>query len=91
MTVRAVVVLLDNEPAGMIGLALGVDSALLFSRCEQKLRPHLKRITVLRAIKLAMSMVRSCTRPVYAEREEGDILPRLGFEHVHGEVYRWVA
>ena len=90
MTVRAVVILLDEEPTAIIGLAMGIDCATLYSDAKPALDPYLKRMPVLRAIKLAMSLVKNCGRDVYAKRQEGtDIIERLGFEQLEGEVYRW--
>lgn len=90
MTTRAVVLLVDQEPAAIIGLAMGLDCATLYSDAKPEIEPHLKRMAVLRAIKLAMQLVEACGREVYAKRQEGtDIILRLGFEHLEGEVYRW--
>jgi hypothetical protein len=90
MTTRAVAILVDDEPVGIIGLALGLDCATLYSDAKPEIEPHLKRMTVLRAIKLAMRMVEQCGRDVYAKRQDGtDTILRLGFEHFDGEVYRW--
>lgn len=90
MTTRAVAILLNDEPVGIIGLAYGIDCATLYSDAKPELEPHLRRFEVLRAIKLAMKLVESCGREVYAKRQEGtDIVERLGFEQLEGEVYRW--
>lgn len=92
MTVRAVVVLVDDEPAAVIGLALGIDCATLYSDVKPALEPHLRRLPVLRALKLSMKLVKQCGRDVYAIRQSGtDLLPRLGFEHLEGEVYVWLG
>lgn len=90
MTSRAVVVLLDDVPVAMIGLAYGLDCATMFSDMKTELEPHIRRFPVLRAIKMAMSLADSCGRDVYAVRQEGtNILPRLGFEHYDGDIYKW--
>jgi hypothetical protein len=87
-TIRAVVVLLNDEPAGVIGLARDVGCERLFSNSKPAL--DLRRFEVLRAIKLAMTLVESSRCDVYAVREEGtDILLRLGFEHVEDDIYKW--
>jgi hypothetical protein len=89
-TVRAVVILLDNEPAGIIGLARESGCEKLFSEYKPEMQPHLRRFEVLRAIKLAMTLVESAKCDVYAVRDEGtDILLRLGFEHVEDDIYKW--
>lgn len=90
MTMRAVAILLDGEPVAIIGIAYGLDCATLFADYKSEIDPYRKRMTVLRAIKLAMTLVESCGRDVYAKRQEGtDIVERLGFEHLENEVYRW--
>lgn len=87
-TVRAVVILLDGEPAGLIGLARESGCEKFFSEAKSEL--DLRRFEVLRTIKLAMSLVKSSKCDVYAVREEGtDILLRLGFEHVEDDIYKW--
>lgn len=89
-TIRAVVVLLDGEPAGVIGLARDGGCAKLFSEYKPEMQHHLRRFQVLRAIRLAMTLVESSISEVYAVREEGtDVLLRLGFEHVEGDIYKW--
>lgn len=90
MTMRAVAILLDEEPVAIIGIAYGLDCATLFADYKPEIDPYRKRMTVLRAIKLAMTLVESCGRDVYAKRQEGtDIVERLGFDHLENEVYRW--
>ena len=89
-TLRAVVILLDGEPAGIIGLARDAGCEKLFSEAKPELEPHLRRFEVLRAIKLAMTLVESSKCDVYAVREEGtDVLLRLGFEHIEDDIYKW--
>lgn len=90
MTSRAVVILLDDEPVAMIGLAYGLNCATMFSNSKPQAEPYKRRMPVLRAIKLAMRLADTCGRDVYAVMQEGtDILPRLGFEHYDGDTYKW--
>lgn len=89
-TIRAVVVLRNDEPMVIIGLANRADCATFFADYKPEASEFLRSMTVLRAIKKAMQIVMDSKRPVYAVRQEGtDLLVRLGFEHVSGEVYRW--
>lgn len=89
-TIRAVVVLKGDEPMVVIGVANRKDCATLFSDYKPEAYEFRHSITVLRAIKKAMQLVKDSKRVVYAIRQEGtDLLVRLGFEHVSGEVYRW--
>jgi len=90
MSMRAVAVIVDEQPVGIIGLAMGVDCCTLFADSKPEIEPYLKSMAVYRAIALAMKLVKQSKRTVLAIRQPGtDILPRLGFEHVQGEVYRW--
>lgn len=74
----------------MIGLAYGLDCATMFSDSKPAIEPFKRRLTVLRAIKFAMKLADTCGRDVYAVRHEGtNILPRLGFEHYNGDIYKW--
>lgn len=74
----------------IIGLANRADCATLFSDYKPAALEFRLSMTVLRAIKKAMQIVKDSKRPVYAVRQEGtDLLERLGFEHVSDEVYRW--
>lgn len=87
-TVQAVAVLDGDEPVVIIGLANDVGCARFFS--DYRPGTNLRHIAVMRALKLAMTLVMNCAREVYAVRQENtDILPKLGFVHEHGEVYRW--
>lgn len=84
------VILVDDEPAAVIGLAYRPDCATAFSDSKPEIDPYRKSMTVLRAIKKVMQMVKDSKRTVYALRqEETDTIVRLGFEHVQDEVYKW--
>lgn len=88
-TLRAVVIKVDGKPAGIIGLAKEADRDRLFSEYTDELTPHLKSMTILRAIKLVMSWVESSRVPVYAIAENPPLLERLGFIRITDEVYLW--
>jgi hypothetical protein len=51
MTTRAVAILLNDKPVGIIGLAYGIDCATLYSDSKPEIEPHMKRFEVLRARK----------------------------------------
>lgn len=80
----------DGEAAGIIGLSLTRPYATLFSAFDEKLRPHLKSLTVLRLIRWAGDLCGQSCAPVMAlvDPDEGHqatapkMLRRLGFEHV---------
>jgi hypothetical protein len=89
-SMRAVTVTMDGVPVGIIGVAKDAHVARLFSEYRAELRPWLRSITVLRAIKRAMEIVAEYPK-VYAvaEHSEGErVLSRLGFVR-QGEVYTW--
>lgn len=96
-TTRAAVVLMGGVPAAVVGIALTREHARFFSDVRPELRPHLKRMPVLRAIKAAMRFVEAYRGPVLAVRdpfpESEALLRRLGFEYVDtqdvGEIYEW--
>lgn len=71
----------------MIGLALTRPRACLFCWFDERLRPHLKSMTVLRLLKRVDMLIRERGRPVYAIRQADEpkaaaILTRLGFQPV---------
>lgn len=82
-TLKAVVILVDGQPEGMIGIAREEWAVRFFSQYTERLDPYLKSIAVWRAIKRAMQWVEDYPTDVYAraQHDEGRrILARLGFE-----------
>ncbi len=88
-TLRALVIMVDGTPAGIIGLAQEPERFRAFSEYTDELCPHLKRLPVLRAIKAFMKWVEDSKVPVYAISEGTGLLERLGFVSDDGEVFRW--
>lgn len=88
-TLRALVIRVDGEPAGIIGLAQEPDRFRAFSEVRDALCPHLTRMPVLRAIKAFMKWVETSRVPVYALSEGTGLLERLGFVRTQGEEFRW--
>jgi hypothetical protein len=75
---------LDGELAGVIGLALTRPRACLFCWFDEKLRPHLKSVAVLRLVKKTEALMQARGLPVYAIRQAdepkaAEMLTRLGF------------
>lgn len=75
---------LDGELAGVVGLALTRPRACLFCWFDERLRPHLKSVAVLRLLKKVEALIHERGLPVYAIREADEpkaarILERLGF------------
>jgi hypothetical protein len=97
-TLKAIIVVLDEEPIAVVGLSNEGGYGKFFSEYKPELRGRLRRMAVLRAIKAAMEFVERCPMPVVAvtHPEEPDsprLLQKLGFEfHEHsdnGDIYQW--
>lgn len=93
-TLRALVVEMRGDVVGLVGLARRGSISIFFSEVRTELRPHLKRMVALRAIKRAMKWVEQSAVPVFAIAQEDEpqapaLLVRLGFEPVSEDLYRW--
>lgn len=95
-TLKALVVTLDGALAGVIGLARQGKTVRLFSEFRPELRPHLKSMTALRAIKATSEAVKRSRLPVYALAQEDEpdsprMLERLGFvpHETQAGIYVW--
>lgn len=79
-----------DDPIIVIGLANRRDCAAFFSDYKPEAHEFRHSMTVLRAIKQAMKMVKESKRKVYSVRQEGtDLLDRLGFLQIADDLYRW--
>ncbi len=91
-TLRAIVAEMDGELVGVIGVVREGEIGKLFCDISDKLQPHLQSITILRAIKATMELVKRYRGPVVAIAEHAEgcrILNRLGFSHLDGAYYAW--
>jgi hypothetical protein len=91
-TITAVAVLVDDEPACLIGMARDGNSCRVFSDYKPALEPYLaaKNLTLLRALKAAQKQWSETRMPVYTLQERGpEILIRLGFRRIDEGVYLW--
>jgi hypothetical protein len=75
---------LDGQRVGLIGLALTRPTACLFCWFDEKLRPYLKSLTVLRLLKKVERWLNECRAAVLTIRDRKEpkaphILKRLGF------------
>lgn len=95
---RAWAVDLDEQPVGVIGLALTRPRACLFCAFDEALRPYLKSMPVMRLLKNVEIMFKARGLPVFAIREPNEdkaagMLERLGFEYIGDvdgdQVYEW--
>lgn len=81
-TVKALVGLMDGEPAGVIGIAREQWTARFFSDFKPEFEPYLSSIVIMRGIKAGLELVKNYPADVYAvvgHEKGGDILQRLGF------------
>jgi hypothetical protein len=84
---RAWSVDLDGEFVGILGLAYTRPRASLFCWIDERLRPHLKHMTLMRLLKRLEVTFKERGLPVCAIREKSEdkafaILTRLGLRHV---------
>ena len=90
---RADVAEMDGEIVGVIGISRDREHGLFFSDFKPSLQPHLKSITIMRAIKRALRFCEQYRGPVLAVAEDAEscrIMHRLGFTHLHGVWYGWL-
>ena len=91
-TVRAFAVTMDGAPQGFIGIVRENGIGKYFTDYSDKLQPHLKSITIMRALKKSLDWCREYRGPVIAIAETAQgcmTLNRLGFEHLEGNYYGW--
>lgn len=92
-TLRAIVITLDDDPVGIIGVSRERGVGKYFSDHMDELKPYLKSITVLRAINASMTFVKNYPGPVYSvaqHRKGAKLLTRLGFTHISGDLFLWL-
>lgn len=89
-TLEAVVVEKAGAVVGVIGLKHEPGRLILFADGSPQLGDDVRSFAVRRAV---LAMVRHALRsklPLFSVREPGsDVLPRLGFEPVTGDLYKW--
>lgn len=87
-TLQAIVVLLDDEPAGIAGLSREGDRFRAFSEYKPALEPHLKSMTVLRAVKAVQRMIHEAPLPVIVQNSENPrLMKRLGLVEIQPGVH----
>lgn len=89
---------MGGELVGVVGLALTRPRACLFCWFDEKLRPRLRSVAVLRLLKKVEALMHERGLPVYAIRQAdepkaGSVLSRMGFvvaDEIEGdEVWEW--
>jgi hypothetical protein len=91
-TMRAIVVLMDNEPVGMAGLVREQGMLKYFTEYKDELEPYLGTVAVLRPALKVMRWVRAAKIPVFsmASHDAGHrALQKVGFQHIQQEFYIW--
>jgi hypothetical protein len=88
-TLRAVTVLVDGEPAAMIGIAAEGPYQKLFSDERPEFEPHRRRMAVLRALKRVQDWIRNCPQIVFSESPNRCLLERLGFRQIEEGIFIW--
>lgn len=87
-TIRAVVILMDDGPVAIIGMEQLRDRYVAFSEFKPELEPHLKSMTVLRAIKAAQRMIQEARMPVLVVNTSNPkLIEKLGFIQVEEGVH----
>lgn len=88
-TMRAVAVLVDGVCLGLIFLIRPLGKAWMCADYKPEFEPCLKRFAVMRAAKLAMSMLKGVRGPVFALADNKPLLKRLGFVPFQDDIYQW--
>lgn len=89
-TMKAIAIKRGGQPLAIIGMFIDGQRMRAFSEYVPEFEPHLRSITVMRAIKAAQKMFKECRRPVIAIKgSDTMILERVGFVAVTDEVYTW--
>jgi hypothetical protein len=93
-TIRAIVWTLNDEIAGVIGIARHADHVRFFGEFHEGFRRHLRSLRILRTIKQVQRWVSESLLPVYviAEETEPDavrFLMRFGFVPYEENILKW--
>ena len=88
VTLRAIAILMDEEPVAIAGLSREGDRFRAFSEFKPALEPHLKSMTVLRAVKAVQRMIHEAPLPVIVQDSENPtLMERLGFVEIQPGVH----
>jgi hypothetical protein len=84
---------MDGQPVGVVGVIRERYFGKFFSDFKPELQPHLRSITIMRAINGALDYADRYRGPVIAVAENAEgcrLLHRLGFTHLQGALYGWL-
>ncbi len=90
---RCIVAFVDGQLSGVIGVVREREYGKFFCDFKPELQPHLRSITIMRAIKASLRFADQYQGPVIAVADHAEscrILHRLGFTHLHGAYYGWL-
>lgn len=90
---RATICYLNEQPAGVVGVVREQDYGKFFVDFRPQLQPHLRSITIMRAVKESLRFADEYRGPVIAIAEHAEscrLLHRLGFTHLQGAIYAWL-
>lgn len=90
---RAIVVVMDGKLVGMLGVVREREIGKYFTDHRPELQPHLRSITIMRAVKASLRFADQYRGPVIAIAEHAEscrLLHRLGFTHLQGAYYGWL-
>ena len=85
---------MDGKVVGIIGITREFDYGKFFSEFTEELRPYLRSVTIMRAIKNSLAYCEQYKGPVLAvalDAEGCRIMHRLGFTHIQGGWYGWLT
>lgn len=90
---RAMIICLDGRLAGVVGVVREREYGKYFCNFVPELQPHLRSITIMRAVKESLRFADEYRGPVIAIAEHAEgcrLLHRLGFTHLQGAIYAWL-
>ncbi len=91
-TMHAVVIEKAGQVVGIIGVVTKDFRKILFSEYTPELGDDIRSFAVRRAAIQMAKLAISSKLPVFSVKEpDSDVLDRLGFERVHGDLYTWAG
>ena len=92
-TSRATAAIMEGKCVGLIGVTRDESWGVYFSDFKDDLRPYLRSVAIMRAIKDSLKYCSQYRGPVLSLANDGEgcrLLNRLGFTHLHGGWYGWL-
>lgn len=90
---RANIAIMDGEIVGVVGVVRERECGKYFCDFKPELQPHLRSITIMRAIKDSLRFADQYRGPMVAIADDAEscrLLHRLGFTHIQGALYGWL-